>query len=128
MDLTSSDKNWRRKFETLAQKEREDYKVVMVWSKVGLENYRNYFFEYFRPHIQEDNSQISILDVGCGPGMYVSLLAQKGFQIHGVDYSEEMIAMAKIDIGNAVSRPTKIITINRYQNEMDIERASARKK
>ncbi|MBN4062522.1 MAG: hypothetical protein COA57_10340 [Flavobacteriales bacterium] len=42
------------------------------------------------------DSASSVLDVGCGPGHYCSTLAKKGVQfVHGVDFSEEMIEIAK---------------------------------
>lgn len=34
------------------------------------------------------------LDVGCGPGLLVRLLAEKGFEAHGADISENMIQKA----------------------------------
>ncbi|HSL42907.1 MAG TPA: class I SAM-dependent methyltransferase [Anaerolineales bacterium] len=37
----------------------------------------------------------SILDLGCGPGLYASRLAQAGFQVTGVDYSRRSIAYAR---------------------------------
>ncbi|MCH7604799.1 class I SAM-dependent methyltransferase [Patescibacteria group bacterium] len=95
MDLTSFGKNWRESFSSLAQKEKEDYKLTQTWSREGEENYKKYFFAYFGPHTQGEHSRISVLDVGCGPGIYVSELAKEGFQVQGVDYSEEVIAVAK---------------------------------
>lgn len=37
----------------------------------------------------------AILDLGCGPGLYSSRLAEKGFRVTGVDYSERSIAYAQ---------------------------------
>jgi len=37
----------------------------------------------------------SIVDLGCGPGLYCSQLAQKGFQLTGIDRSENSICYAK---------------------------------
>ena len=37
----------------------------------------------------------SILDVGCGTGSLSVLLAQAGHDVHGVDFSERMIAVAR---------------------------------
>jgi len=37
----------------------------------------------------------SILDLGCGTGYHASLLAKKGYSVHGVDLSAEMLEQAK---------------------------------
>ena len=36
----------------------------------------------------------SILELGCGTGIHAGLLAERGYQLHGVDQSEEMLAAA----------------------------------
>ncbi len=43
----------------------------------------------------------SIADLGCGPGLYCSQLAQKGFHMTGVDRSENSIRYAKNHDGNS---------------------------
>lgn len=40
-------------------------------------------------------SHIKILDLGCGPGLYTQLLAQKGHQVTGIDFSENSINYAR---------------------------------
>lgn len=35
------------------------------------------------------------VDVGCGPGLLCRLLAQAGFDVHGADLSENMLAKAR---------------------------------
>jgi len=40
----------------------------------------------------------SILDLGCGTGYHAALLAQKGYSVHGVDLSAEMLEQAKTRI------------------------------
>ncbi len=47
--------------------------------------------------IQESNIKPgnSVLDLGCGPGLYASRLAQKGFQVTGVDFSPNSINYAR---------------------------------
>lgn len=37
----------------------------------------------------------SILDLACGTGRHAKLLAEKGYRVHGVDISEEMLKIAK---------------------------------
>ncbi|MBO6516478.1 MAG: class I SAM-dependent methyltransferase [Bacteroidia bacterium] len=44
---------------------------------------------------QKDNDQLSILDLGCGPGLYTEIFAQKGHRVTGVDISNNSIEYAK---------------------------------
>lgn len=39
-------------------------------------------------------SNLNILDLGCGPGLYSQLLVQKGHQVNGVDFSKNSINYA----------------------------------
>jgi len=55
-----------------------------------------------------------ILDVGCGPGLYASLLIERGAIVKGIDISKEIIEIAKNEspkaefiIGNAEKLPFK---------------------
>ena len=44
----------------------------------------------------------NILDIGCGTGKMAQLLASAGYNVSGIDLSEEMLAIAHLDIGNPV--------------------------
>ncbi len=46
-----------------------------------------------------------VLDVGCGEGFYAIYLASKGFEVTGIDISENAIKLAK---GNAATQGVKI--------------------
>jgi ubiquinone/menaquinone biosynthesis C-methylase UbiE len=41
-----------------------------------------------------------VLDIGCGPGVYVMALLDKGFEVWGVDPAPEMIRLANDYLGN----------------------------
>mgnify|MGYP000990092717 CR=1 FL=1 len=57
-------------------------------SQTKIERITNWILE------QTDISQMKILDLGCGPGLYAERLAQRGHSIIGVDYSENSIQYA----------------------------------
>lgn len=38
---------------------------------------------------------VQLLDVGCGTGNHAKLMARKGYNIHGIDLSEQMLEIAK---------------------------------
>ena len=40
----------------------------------------------------KDTSLIKVLDVGCGSGFFEVLLGQQGFEVTGIDLTEEMVA------------------------------------
>lgn len=43
---------------------------------------------------QLNNEKLNILDLGCGPGLYSEILARKGHQVTGVDFSKNSIEYA----------------------------------
>jgi len=58
----------------------------------------------------------SILDLGCGPGLYASRLARAGLQVTGVDYSQRSIEYA----AGYASENNLDITY-RYENYLDLQ-------
>ncbi|HEU0100175.1 MAG TPA: class I SAM-dependent methyltransferase [Allosphingosinicella sp.] len=58
---------------------------------------RGALFEYRRLLLEEcgDVSGLSVLDVGCGPGLYLEALAARGASVTGIDISPAMLALAR---------------------------------
>jgi len=94
MNLSSAEKIWKKKFSEAATKEKE-FSQICLASPEGVDATVDYFFRYFRPYIEADNSSTAILDLGCGPGIFCRALSQLGYRVYGIDYSEPMIEVAK---------------------------------
>lgn len=58
----------------------------------------------------------SLLDLGCGPGLYTSRLAQAGFHLTGVDYSLHSIKHASV-----YARENNLDIVYRYQNYLELD-------
>lgn len=51
------------------------------------------------------------LDVGCGPGVYMGILAERGFDVAGVDGSPEMLALARENNPGAALHQSDVETL-----------------
>lgn len=91
---TQFEKEWQNTFSESAESHNLDYQIS-IWSEAGLECYLAYFFEYLNPHLKRGRRGNFLLDIGCGPGTFARVMAQKGFNVYGVDYSAAMIRKAK---------------------------------
>ncbi|MBE0671569.1 MAG: class I SAM-dependent methyltransferase, partial [Anaerolineales bacterium] len=58
----------------------------------------------------------SILDLGCGPGLYAARLAERGLSVTGVDYSRH-----SIDYATEFARQNNLDIEYRYQNYLTLE-------
>lgn len=58
----------------------------------------------------------SILDLGCGPGLYASRFARAGLLVTGVDYSRN-----SIDYASRYASENKLNIVYRYQNYLELE-------
>jgi SAM-dependent methyltransferase len=61
------------------------------------------------------NTGARVLDLGCGPGLYASRLAQVGMQVTGVDYSRRSIAYA-----TGYANENNLDITYRYENYLDL--------
>lgn len=50
----------------------------------------------------------SVLDLGCGTGRHAFLLGERGYQVTGVDRSEEMLAVANANLSSHISHPSSL--------------------
>lgn len=62
------------------------------------------------------NSEHAVLDLGCGPGLYVEEFAKTGARVMGVDLSQR-----SIDYANAIIRPKQINTDFIRINYLDMQ-------
>ncbi len=65
-------------------------------------------------------NRMSILDLGCGPGLYTERLAQKGHIVTGIDFSENSISHARKSAEKGFWRPTPYLALHEgiyYRNE-----------
>jgi SAM-dependent methyltransferase len=64
----------------------------------------------------------TILDLGCGTGRHDLLLAAKGYEVTGVDMSEEMLAVANSQLPSVSSHPSslnlKLSSVNFLQGDI----------
>lgn len=58
----------------------------------------------------------SVLDLGCGPGLYAARLAEKGLRVTGVDYSRR-----SIDYARQYARENNLNVEYRYQNYLTLK-------
>ena len=66
---------------------------------------------------QTNKEQMTILDLGCGPGLYTEIFAQKGHKVTGVDFSENSINYAKEE---AVKKDLDISYLHQNYLELDV--------
>ncbi len=90
------EEEWRRRFDRFAARFEADW-TVSGWSRRGL----------LRRMAALDRRMAAlpvrpggfILDVGCGPGLYVEHLAVSGYRVLGIDYSLGMLTRARRHLG-----------------------------
>lgn len=87
------EEKWLEKFSQAAKNEGSNRDQSLLIE--GNPYYREYFLEYSSAVFSRGNTAMLVLDVGCGTGSTCRVLAEKGFQVYGVDFSSEIIEVAK---------------------------------
>ena len=61
----------------------------------------------------------SVLDVGCGGGIKTKYIADKGFSVTGIDFSEKMIAIAKRELPGLEFDVVDMYELDSYSKKFD---------
>jgi 2-polyprenyl-3-methyl-5-hydroxy-6-metoxy-1,4-benzoquinol methylase len=83
---------------------------------ISLDFLKNKFdsFEFYYSDLLPSRYNVNILDIGCGEGIFVYYLQEKGYtRVYGVDISEEYIDNATNRIGNITDKE-----INDFNDEI----------
>ena len=63
------------------------------------------WLENLREHLPDKKpEEVKILDIGTGPGFFAIILAQAGYQVTAVDYTEEMLKEARHNAGELAKK------------------------
>lgn len=93
------EQQWRARFERFAARQTEDHRVS-GWSAVGLRRRLALFEALLDGGLLTPGARV--LELGCGAGTYVRLLAKRGHPVVGLDYSLPSLARAAAaDTGGA---------------------------
>lgn len=82
--MTGFERQWQRRFEKFATRHRAEH-LVSGWSAAGLRRRVAVFEELIDRGLLVTGARV--LELGCGAGTYVRLLAKRGYPAIGLDYS-----------------------------------------
>ena len=77
--------------------------AISTYEKIAHKYSDKYFNDltdipYIDKFLKNIPSKGRILDIGCGPGQFSQYIAKKGFHVIGLDYSREMIEIARAKV------------------------------
>lgn len=67
---------------------------------------------------QKEKAKLNILDLGCGPGLYCEMFAEKGHTVTGIDISKNSIEYAK---KSAIEKELDITYLNKSYLDLDLD-------
>lgn len=87
--------------------------AVETYEKIASKYAQQYFDDmvdvpYIDKFLTKLPKQAKILDVGSGPGQFANYMTGKGFEVIGIDFSKEMITIAKGKVSNVDFRQMDI--------------------
>jgi len=89
--MSTFEQQWKGRFERFATRHRAEH-LVSGWSAVGLRRRVATFERLLEQGLIPVG--VRVLDLGCGAGTYVRLLAKRGYPAVGMDYSLPSLARA----------------------------------
>jgi ubiquinone/menaquinone biosynthesis C-methylase UbiE len=95
-------------------RETASYYDAEVTAKYGV--YHRLLLEPYLDWLAEQLGPARALDMGCGTGVVSLALAQRGFDVLGVDHSQDMLAIAEHKLTNANSRGTCRFVVGDVRN------------
>ena len=81
--LDNIQKYWNMRSETYSRQNREE--LLTEQAK---------WMDKIQPRLPQA-SNLRILDIGCGPGFFSIMMAQHGYEVTGIDYSDQMLMHAR---------------------------------
>jgi len=90
--MENFNKKWMKRFDKAAKKDVPNYKKSLWSNKKSHINRMNLFLKIFNKNVK---NKPRILDIGCGPGEYCNLISNKCNKVIGIDFSNEIINIAK---------------------------------
>ena len=82
---------WRRHFEDISS-QWDDYYKGSDYDSYAKQERARYAVSFVEKYVPGGKR---VLDVGCGTGQVACMLAEKGYEVVGIDYSPEMIGLAR---------------------------------
>lgn len=89
--MSEFERQWQGRFERYAVRHRAEHRVS-GWSEVGLRRRIDVFNDLVDAGLLPDRGRV--LDVGCGAGTYVRLMAKRNREVVGLDYSRPSLCRA----------------------------------
>lgn len=90
--MTSFEQQWRDRFERYGRRHHEEHSIS-GWSAYGLQRRVSVFEGLLDEGLLAPGARV--LELGCGAGTYVRLLAKRGYRVVGLDYSLPSLGRAR---------------------------------